>query len=153
MFETSRNFEWLFNYRIKEFLSGTSNITRDVSVRETLIENYIKRVLDNIFIGQGFGISYVDWTKGMFWTDITLFSFMIPFGLVGLYMMSIYFLKVIKIIKSTQKYSKSDLRNFSKDIFFVLLVLLLLSLNDDIWSHKSFAIYFALIISSLKIYK
>jgi hypothetical protein len=136
----------LFQNRVINLISGTANIDLDIHTRKLLFEEYINRFTANPIFGQGLGVPF-SYSSGIsYWADITLVSFILPFGLLGLFSIILYFFVLFKMIL----YSKVGyLKKVTNSILVLACIGIAISLNDDIWSHKSFVIYFSMIASVL----
>lgn len=136
----------LLQGRIFNLLMGTANITGSVDTRMILLEQYRDRFLVNPILGQGLGVPYSIIPTTAFWSDTTLVSFILPFGIFGLLIFVGYIFTIFKMLLK----SRVELyRALSNGFILLMGVELLISLNDDIWSHKSFVIFFSYFVTIL----
>lgn len=133
----------LIDYRIIYFFAGTSDTAGDVSTRMIWFGEYARRLVHSRFLGQGLGVPLSTYLETAFWADTTLVSFLLPFGLPGL----ILFAGFIRRVHTRIQAQITDVQ-VQKLFVIVLLLALVVSLNDDIWSHKNFPIYFVYLINS-----
>ena len=96
-------------------------------------------------MGTGFGVPFATEPEVSYYADVTLVSFYLPFGIFGLLMFLLYFSKLWSMVNSTFESTRSA-EIFGLKVITVLGILI--SLNDDMWSHKEFSIVIALVISS-----
>lgn len=137
------NFQNLLDYRVLGFFTGKSDISEDLSTRYDLYSQYKDAIYNSYFLGQGFGIPYSIKPEPKSWSDITFISFIIPLGIIGVVYFLIFLKKVFISIRN--KISSIKIR---RSFYLVFFLAILISLNDDIWSHKNFPIYFVFIINS-----
>jgi len=111
---------------------------------------YWESIINNFPLGQGLGTPLAAWIeKGMnveiYITDISILSFVLPFGLLGLISFLIFILSLYKVIsRSAPIYSKL------KRLLIILLVIsLMLSLNIDLYSRNNFVVFFTFIVSAI----
>ncbi|MGV8915086.1 MAG: hypothetical protein ACOH1X_06530 [Kaistella sp.] len=138
----NENFDNLLQGRILDPLSGKLNADSDISSRYMLYDQYIDNIKGSYFLGNGFGVPYSTIPEERVWADVTLVSFLIPFGLLGLAVFFGFIKKLYSNIKLIQN------RKIKNAFTLVLILQLLISLNDDLWSHKNFPMYFVFIINS-----
>jgi hypothetical protein len=133
----------LIDYRILYFFTGHSDTGGDVSTRAILYNDYLHRLLHSRFLGQGLGVPVSTYFGPALWADVSLVNFLLPFGLLGLIMFAGFVRKVYAGIRSRIGDDRVQ------RLFVVVLCLALaVSLNDDIWSHKNFPIYFVYLLNS-----
>ena len=135
----------LINYRILHFFSGSSEISGDFSTRQILYSEYLDRLTHSYFLGQGLGVPMSTYFGATSWVDITLVSFAGPFGVFGVALFVVFLRRVYARINT-----HIDDQGVRRLLVLVLFLALAISLNDDIWSHKSFAVYFIYIINSYR---
>ncbi len=112
--------------------------------RVGLYIQYLDILRSTLPFGQGLGIpfAYVIFSgEPIFTSDISLASFSIPFGLLGLIMLLMF---MANIFKSFHKYEKVYPYDKSPKIFYWLLVsAFFISLNMDVFSRNIFVVYLA----------
>ena len=133
----------LFDYRILGFLTGTSDTSGDIGTRYILYGEYWDRLKHSYFLGQGLGVPVSTFLGPSSWIDISLLSFALPFGILGVLLFSDFIKKIYLRIRTHIENDKVQ------RLFVVVLFLGLgMSLNDDIWSHKYFSVYFVYMINA-----
>ena len=140
------NLENLIDYRILGFFKGQSSIKGDIESRQILYNQYIENILNNNLLGQGFGLPFSTIPEPRAWSDVTLISFLIPMGFIGVILFVIFLIKILIKIKRN-----IDNNQVKKLYIVVLLLSILVSFNDDIWSHKNFPIIFVFMINSFQL--
>lgn len=141
--EVNPSLRTLIDYRILFFFTGGSDTSGDVSTRGILYGQYLDRLTHRYFLGQGLGVPVSTYLGDSFWADITLVNIMVPFGVFGL----ILFVSFVRQIYSRIRTRITEPR-IQRLFLLVLLLAIGISLNDDIWTHKSFAVYFVFLINS-----
>jgi len=138
----------LFEYRVlgaKTEQSETVYSESDVAARQRLYGHYSSRLSRNWVAGQGLGVPYTD-KPGEFYSDITLVSFWLPFGLPGLVAFGLFLLTIVRRLK---RFSARN-QPLAAGIGIAIVAGLLASFNDDIWSHKSFVLFLTFLVASLQ---
>ena len=136
------------DYRILGFVMASSDqdISGHIGDRTILYPQYFDVFSMSPLFGVGFGFPYSTNPEFSLYSDVTIVSFALPFGILGLFL---FFLFIAKLWKALNSVRGTD---FSSEIFGLKLVIVLglgVSLNDDIWSHKEFSIIVALLVSSV----
>mgnify|MGYP006893774992 CR=1 FL=1 len=132
------------NSRVLGFLTMESDIAGHVSDRELLYSQYYD-VFARYPLGAGFGVPFSTETGVSYYSDVTLVSFVLPFGVLGLFMFILYISKLWSLLNLVRMPVMSTEKVGLK---IVIILGLLISFNDDIWSHKEFTIVIALVVSS-----
>lgn len=133
----------LATYRILLFFSGDSNIGGDVSTRQVLYGEYAERLAHSFFLGQGLGVPVSTYLGNALWADVSLVSVAVPFGVCGVLLFLAFVLRLRRRIVR-----RIDDPRVRRLFALVLLLALAISLNDDIWTHKNFVVYFVFLVNS-----
>ncbi len=125
-----------------------SNIyERSVEInRLFLYDQYWTKLSDNFPFGQGLGRPFANnGIEDVFISDISIVSFMLPFGLVGAVLFFI-FVRAIRQLFRKPTHSCESLfeKKFRYAFLHMTTIWILISLNDDWFSRKSSVIYLAL---------
>lgn len=138
----------LLGARIVPLISqGTSAIpAAHISVRTSLFDQYLENFARNPVFGVGLGVPFATDPVDSFYTDVTIVSFGVTFGVVGLFVFGLF---VFSVWHSLANVRNEDLRPVARLMTQLMIVALLLSLNDNIWMYKPFAIYFAAVTASI----
>jgi len=132
------------NHRVLGFLTTESDTSSAVSTRKLLYSQYYD-VFARYPLGAGFGVPFSTETGVSYYSDVTLVSFVLPFGVLGLFMFILYISKLWSLLNLVRMPVMSTEKVGLK---IVIILGLLISFNDDIWSHKEFTIVIALVVSS-----
>ena len=136
------------NTRILGFLAMSSDIdiSGHISDRTILYPQYFDVFLMSPLFGVGFGFPYSTNPEFSLYSDVTIVSFALPFGMLGLFLFFLFIKNLWTALKSVRG---SDFSNEILGLKIVIILGLTISLNDDIWSHKEFSIILALLVSSV----
>ena len=132
-------------YRVIGIFTLSSDVSGDVGYRVSLYSQYFDVLATYPLFGAGFGVPFATVPKNSFYSDVTLVSFMLPFGVAGLVAFVLYVTKLWTMLNSVHGVEYATARTGMK---VVLILALLVSFNDDLWTHKEFSIVIALVISS-----
>ena len=134
-------------YRIVGLVTLTSDISGHISVRTQLYQQYLEVFSASPFIGVGFGYPFSISPIVSFYSDVTLVSFGLPFGLIGIVLIFAFWgVLIVKILNQTSR-AFHDIR---AGLIAATIICIGVSLNDDIWSHKEFVIVIALLVRSIE---
>jgi len=141
----------LFETRILSLvLKGTSAVPAShITVRTNLYDQYLENFVNHPVFGMGLGVPFATEPVETFYTDVTIVSFGLTFGLVGL---SVFGLFIYSLWRSLANVHSEELRPVARIILQLILVALLVSLNDNIWAYKPFVIYLTAITASIAYY-
>lgn len=122
-----------------------------IADRVELYKIYWESLIHNFPLGQGLGTPLATWIeKGVnveiYTTDISILSFVLPFGLLGLISFLIFILSLYKVIISRSAPINLKLK---KLLLILLGVSLILSLNIDVYSRDNFVVFFTFIVSAI----
>lgn len=139
----SDNMVALFQKRL--FLTDSAGVEIDHALfvgRVGLYDQYLDRIFSSFPYGQGLGVPFsygIFSGEPIFISDISLVSFSIPFGLLGLVALLLF---IGKLFKSFKKYNKTYHDDKGPKVFYWLLFTsFLVSLNVDIFSRNIFVVY------------
>lgn len=132
-------------YRIFGFLGLTSDVTQHIDDRMVLYSQYYEMFVNYFPLGAGFDVPFATYPEVSTYSDVTLVSFVLPFGFFGLMMFLIYILKLWSLVNLVKSRSVLD---DGLGFKIVILVGIFASFNDDIWSHKEFSMVVSLLIAS-----
>jgi hypothetical protein len=128
--------------RMLALVSGTSEISTDVWMRQLLYEQYADRLRSSYLLGKGIGIPVSTVFGDAAWADVTLITFAIPFGIFGVAMFLLFLWRLYGRIGAMV-----DTR--IRRLFLLVFALgVAISLNDDIWSHKFYVVYLVFLVNS-----
>jgi len=117
--------------------------------RYPLYAQYLYSLKEYFPLGQGLGRPFSIHFTGepIYTSDISLISFVLPFGVFGFAIFSFFSYKLYSLIGSLKntKWAKE-----SHLIALMLTVFLLMSLNIDFFSRNNFVIYFVVLLLSLR---
>lgn len=127
-------------------LSSEYDISGHISDRTILYAQYFDVFLRSPILGVGFGVPYSTVPEFSTYSDITIISFLLPLGLIGLYLFLIFIKKLWLLLTL----AKDPI--YSNTVFGLkmsIIIGLTISLNDDIWSHKEFIIIITMLVTSI----
>ena len=128
----------LLEYRIYNLLKFKSSYFSDFEMRKLLYTQYLERLEEHFLLGQGLGVPLSTFPVQSCWSDVTLISFCLPFGIFGI---CSFVLFVSTLWKSLDKVKIPEFQPLAKALQILMFIALLISFNDDIWSHNFFVIY------------
>jgi len=146
----------LFESRVIGALTqGTKSLSdADVSLRQNRYEQYWERFIAHPILGQGLGAPYEIYPTISYYSDVTLVSFILPFGMIGLFCFGSFIYTMWKMLARVKQV---DFRNISRTTILLIFTAFLVALNDNIFAYKPFIIYLAALIASIawhdKIYR
>lgn len=116
--------------------------------RQFLYEQYIENITNHLFIGQGLGVPVAVKANNIpvLITDISLFSFMIPFGIFGVIILFFFIGRLFFLVKRI-KYTLSI--ESKKIILFMLVILFIVSFNFDVFSRNNFIVFYTVLLMLL----
>jgi O-Antigen ligase len=132
--------------RIVGFIDMSSDISGHTETRELLYRQYWGVISEHPVLGAGFGVPFATYPELSFYSDVTLVSFGLPFGVLGLVVFGAFIRTIWLTLDSVQQQCTVAARVGLK---LAIVSGLLVSLNDDIWSHKEFVITLTMTIMSL----
>jgi hypothetical protein len=132
----------LIEYRILSFFTGSADVSVDLSIHLVLYAEYLARIKASFILGQGLGVPVSTLLGPATWSDITLITFVIPFGVFGVTVFAVFLRRLYLRISAIED---ARVRGV---LVIVFLLGLVISLNDDIWSHKYFVVYLAYVANS-----
>lgn len=132
----------LIEYRIVSFFSGSAEVSVDVSIHLMLYAEYLARIKASFMLGQGLGVPVSTLLGPATWSDVTLITFVVPFGIFGIALLAMFLRRLYARIAAI---GDARVRGVLVLVFFLGLAI---SLNDDIWSHKYFVVYLVYVANS-----
>lgn len=141
--QVNPNLMHLIEYRIFSFISGDVNVAGDVSTRQGLYSEYLERLTHSLFLGQGLGVPLSTFLGSAMWADVTFVSVAIPFGVFGIALFIAFLRRLYTRIQTRMREPR-----IQRLFVLVFVLALAVSLNDDIWTHKNFIIYFVFLVNS-----
>lgn len=128
------------------FVNRDHLINHSFMERFTLYEQYRSSLATYFPIGQGLGRPFSTNIFGdVYTTDISLLSFLIPFGIAGGILFLSFLIKLTTLIRRSSGISPSEKRVILS-LFFVLVVM---SFNYDLFARNNMVIYFTLFVMGL----
>jgi len=110
--------------------------------RMGLYKEYLSSLLSHFPVGQGLGLPLSSQTGNVYTTDISLLSFMLPYGIFGL---AIFLIFLVCLYRLIQRIPYAQLR---KSLLLLYLVSIVMSLNLDVFSRNNFVIFFVFLVMS-----
>lgn len=116
-----------------------------LNTRSILYHQYWNSLLNYFPFGQGLGVPLsVYLLKEAYITDISLLTFTLPFGFLGLLCFIIFLVSIFKTIKKiSNKYYL-----LKRSLFILYFLSILMSFNIDLYSRNNFVIFFVAVILS-----
>jgi len=138
----------LFQSRVMNTLTmGAGFLSdKDVLLRQYLYKEYWERLIAHPMLGQGLGVPYTVSPTKSYYSDIALVSFILPFGITGLFCFGSFIYTMWNLLA---KVKRDDFRDMSRITILLIFTGFLVALNDNILAYKPFVIYLAALIASI----
>lgn len=139
-----------YSTRIVGVVDSGTDLERqeDVLDRIPLYRDYWQRMLDSFPLGQGLGqpVSNVDPAGPVLFTDVSIVAFVVPFGVLGLVLGSVLLGAIIKASRAMKFGVDAILK---RGVLVLIVCSVLASLNEDIFSRRTFVIYLGLLTAAI----
>lgn len=138
----------LFEGRIVNLVTLSGDYSTSINPRLELYQNYLDNAVKSPIFGNGLGEFYSDVDgREMFWSDITLVSLFLPFGVFGLLFFVVFTFNLLNILKRRTVYQYHEYEVLLRVIIYMSLFI---SLNLDLWTHKYFVVVLVSLILSIE---
>lgn len=111
--------------------------------RSPLYEQYWESIISYFPFGQGLGKPFAIYISEHYTADISLVSFMIPFGILGAIIFFVFIKNIFTLIEKAPNHSYFATR-LRGALFIMTWIWILASFNDDVFSRKDSVIYLAI---------
>jgi hypothetical protein len=115
--------------------------------RLVMYEQYLESLLVNFPVGQGLGKPFSTIPNEAFITDISLLSFLLPFGLLGGTLLITFIALAWATSRSSNRTDYGD--RWAVAMRLILVVFVLMSLNLDVFSRNNAVIWYAVLLNLL----
>ncbi|MDY6987187.1 MAG: hypothetical protein SWQ30_03940 [Thermodesulfobacteriota bacterium] len=148
-FADDRYFD-LFSLRFLGHGSLASIYERSILYGRALVyERYLGIVMDTFPIGQGLGVPYFrTFVRNVYITDNSFLAFVLPFGVLGASFF-LYFIKNLWGASDKRLYGTEYDINLACVLRIMIVMLLLVSLNIDVFSRNNMTVILAFLMSLL----
>ena len=147
MFISAVGLQDLLYARAMSVAKGTVLLSSDFATRKIMYNDYLERLSNYFLLGQGLGVPFSMYPVATFYSDVTLVSFGLTFGIIGLFSFGLF---VYTILKELARVKNPYEIILARAIILLTVVLLAVSLNDDVWSRHPFVIYLSFVVVSLQ---